>query len=1025
MQTNQRDDQSAQKENCSFKPRSEQEAFDFKQEQRMNENELADSVHNYLHKFKRITQRFAISKRRVSTDDYSNDDDENEPRNLLEQIDMNEYSRHMDHHRTHSSTTTATASDSEEQTSPSSMQSENLVQSNDNTTNENKCESAEQRMDSYGKKHSVSSDSSTSSTTSCANSSLSSSGIGSITQNAQNSNPNESVKLLTFGVTKNLQPMDSNEHQLSNNDENYKKQLFKSNDVFNCKYVISKAKRKKYKKHVPSDVAMQSAKDKAERKVMSHSQSMEDLTNIDEDNIKFRMFKSNKRRKHSESEFLLSNFHKTFNFESKILRAMNEILTHQLILTRKVNEINCNFDGLNRKISDIATNLKEKKEATLKRGLFKDDDQSLLQEQMGSMCDEEQHKLAKMRKEHHLTCFNDEVNYGKAGSPVLSISPVSSLSSIDQQSDSAQRVIPLCTSPLFNSNTKQLGKLSEEHHVSRLKSFISKKNETESNQNENVTGENEVNQVEKPSSAPLPVEEEIKSTSIFNAYPHVRLQHSYSISNGEIARGISYAQRRAIQAAQAQNMLNWPHPFYPGSNLNNHAKLAFNSLQHIHRRMTNNPTEMNQTKAEYNAPTLGPSLSNLFANSHQSSSISALIDPQIAPNHSTHNQQPTNLFSSSFSNQQFTCSNKNGQHSNQNMPSQHGANMSANGQLNNPNSIFFNSAFPSSANHPTSPLIHKASAPLTTFTTSLAHSNLNQQAHTHPHIHTNAQSFLKNSFKMDEETNSKTAALAAAVAVAMAQSQTHSQMNIGSSGLSAGSTSSHSLMSGHLFKKNDQIDSTHLNDDHEEPDNSYDSNNEEENEQSSGRPTSHIAQSSTNFHGFLTHCSSSIRHVPCSLVDQLDLSKEVQGLISKDIIKRCIRKAKHRGNFAANLAAELFSKEERITCNCTGTRGKRQLSPRRLQIVKEITFRMYNSSPALLAAAATGDSAILNAAYLDFEEAWRKECITAIDAKNRSIGRDSIGKSVANDRLASQFQSNNSNSPINNQINNNQSELSD
>lgn len=96
--------------------------------------------------------------------------------------------------------------------------------------------------------------------------------------------------------------------------------------------------------------------------------------------------------------------------------------------------------------------------------------------------------------------------------------------------------------------------------------------------------------------------------------------------------------------------------------------------------------------------------------------------------------------------------------------------------------------------------------------------------------------------------------------------------------------------------------------------------------------------------------------------------------------KRCIRKAKHRGNFAANLAAELYSKEERIACNCTGTRGKRQLSPRRLQIVKEITFRMYSG----------GQGPMTSAIVQDFEEAWRKECITAIDAKNRSIGRDVV-----------------------------------
>ena len=119
-------------------------------------------------------------------------------------------------------------------------------------------------------------------------------------------------------------------------------------------------------------------------------------------------------------------------------------------------------------------------------------------------------------------------------------------------------------------------------------------------------------------------------------------------------------------------------------------------------------------------------------------------------------------------------------------------------------------------------------------------------------------------------------------------------------------------------------------------------------------------------------------------------------LVSREVIKRCVRKAKHRGNFAANLAAELFSKDERISCNCTGTRGKRQLSPRRLQLVKNITFRMYNTNSVVIAAASNNAvaSAAVNSAYHDFEEAWRKECITAIDAKNRSIGRDLIKTSL-------------------------------
>jgi hypothetical protein len=188
---------------------------------------------------------------------------------------------------------------------------------------------------------------------------------------------------------------------------------------------------------------------------------------------------------------------------------------------------------------------------------------------------------------------------------------------------------------------------------------------------------------------------------------------------------------------------------------------------------------------------------------------------------------------------------------------------------------------------------------------------------------------------------------------------------------------------------------------------------------------------SSNFLGSNLIQHAQVRHhVPSGTVDQLELSEEVEMLVSRDVIKKCIRKAKHRGNFAANLAAELFNKEERITCNCTGTRGKRQLSPRRLQIVKEITFRMYNSNAAtaaVLAAAACGDSSSAAAAakfaYNDFEEAWRKECITAIDAKNRSIGRDGIkitDKMPLNQQMVNNFNENtlsplsNSNSVSNN-----------
>jgi hypothetical protein len=55
-----------------------------------------------------------------------------------------------------------------------------------------------------------------------------------------------------------------------------------------------------------------------------------------------------------------------------------------------------------------------------------------------------------------------------------------------------------------------------------------------------------------------------------------------------------------------------------------------------------------------------------------------------------------------------------------------------------------------------------------------------------------------------------------------------------------------------------------------------------------------------------------------SLTNFIDCRSDYDHLVSRDVIKRCIRKAKHRGNFAANLAAELFTKDERISGNCTG-----------------------------------------------------------------------------------------------------------
>ena len=266
-----------------------------------------------------------------------------------------------------------------------------------------------------------------------------------------------------------------------------------------------------------------------------------------------------------------------------------------------------------------------------------------------------------------------------------------------------------------------------------------------------------------------------------------------------------------------------------------------------------------------------------------------------------------------------------------------------------------------------------------------------------------------NPFENSKQNTNKTTALAAAAALAAAfASKSNGTRNL----------SQQSLLRRKPSDIKNGIESSYPNkiEDYE-----YDSPDDENNSNNMYYQAKDHAVQTFNLLQHSNH--SAIRHIPSSAVDQLELSDEIESLVSRDLIKRCIRKAKHRGNFAANLTAELFSKEERISCNCTGTRGKRQLSPRRLNIVKEITFKIYNSNAAtaaVLAAAASGNSssavAAANSAYQDFEEAWRKECITAIDAKNRSIGRDIIKINLNSNTSSNSANSNQTNA--NNVINN-------
>lgn len=92
-----------------------------------------------------------------------------------------------------------------------------------------------------------------------------------------------------------------------------------------------------------------------------------------------------------------------------------------------------------------------------------------------------------------------------------------------------------------------------------------------------------------------------------------------------------------------------------------------------------------------------------------------------------------------------------------------------------------------------------------------------------------------------------------------------------------------------------------------------------------------------------------------------------QILINDNDVKRIHAISKSRGNFAALLVQQMYARHERIMSNVMGTRGKRQLSPRRMTVVRRLSFKMY-----------PGDER-------EEETIWKKECVKAIDSKNRKV----------------------------------------
>jgi hypothetical protein len=98
--------------------------------------------------------------------------------------------------------------------------------------------------------------------------------------------------------------------------------------------------------------------------------------------------------------------------------------------------------------------------------------------------------------------------------------------------------------------------------------------------------------------------------------------------------------------------------------------------------------------------------------------------------------------------------------------------------------------------------------------------------------------------------------------------------------------------------------------------------------------------------------------------------RDPQQLINENDIRRIFAVSKSRGNFAALLVQQMYARHERIMSNVMGTRGKRQLSPNRMLVVKTLAFQMYPP-----------------AHEREEEMIWKKECVKAIDSKNRKVGQ--------------------------------------
>ena len=63
--------------------------------------------------------------------------------------------------------------------------------------------------------------------------------------------------------------------------------------------------------------------------------------------------------------------------------------------------------------------------------------------------------------------------------------------------------------------------------------------------------------------------------------------------------------------------------------------------------------------------------------------------------------------------------------------------------------------------------------------------------------------------------------------------------------------------------------------------------------------------------------------------------------LSMDILLKLKNEANSRRNFALKQAEQMFTYDERLTSNCQGKRGKKQIDKKRLEVIRQNTLRLW------------------------------------------------------------------------------------